>query len=99
MINYFIVEDSMYYTGHKMIGYDDNKFEFGGTAGSRNVFMARLMNMSWAQFLRLCRDYYGATLVGKNKLYVVPYFANETDACRLCKELNKRMALVMANKT
>ena len=77
------------------INIDEDKVHIGPTSGSRNVFMARLMNLSWANFLRLCRDKYGAKLIGKQSIYVVPYFPiGETGGRELCKELNARMALV-----
>ena len=100
MTNYFVLEDSPYYSNHMTIKINEKKLDVGYTIGSRQVLMARLMNLPWAQFLRLCRDMYDAELVGKKSIYVVPYFPTGSDGGRrLCAELNKRMALVLANKT
>lgn len=99
MINYFILEDSPYYLGHKTIRINDSKFNIGSTSGSRNVLMARLMNLSWGQFLRLCRDVYDAELVGKNSMYIIPYFSSSTDGGKkLCKELNERLEKILKDK-
>ena len=77
---------------------DEEKVHIGPTSGSRNVFMARLMGFSWANFLRLCRDNYGAKLMGKNSVYVVPYFPKgQNGGEELCKELNKRMDFIFNN--
>lgn len=95
---YFTLEESPYQSGYNTINIDEDKIHIGPTSGSRNVFMARLMNLSWANFLRLCRDNYGAKLVGKKSIYVVPYFPKDKDGGRLlCKELNKRMDFIFKN--
>ena len=95
---YFTLEESPYQPGYNTINIDEDKIHIGPTSGSRNVFMARLMNLSWANFLRLCRDNYGAKLVGKKSIYVVPYFPKDKDGGKLlCKELNKRMDFIFKN--
>jgi hypothetical protein len=95
---YFSLEESPYQPGYNTIDISEEKIHIGPTSGSRNVFMARLMNLSWANFLRLCRDKYGAKLIGKNCIYVVPYFpVNEDGGRRLCRELNARMAQVFSD--
>ena len=95
---YFTLEESPYQLGYNMIKIDEEKVHIGYTTGSRNVFMARLMGLSWANFLRLCRDKYGAKLVGKKSLYVGPYFPKDLNGGKeLCKELNRRMDFIFQN--
>ena len=95
---YFTLTESPYQPGYNTINIDEEKVHIGSTSGSRNVFMARLMNLSWANFLRLCRDNYGAKLIGKNSIYVVPYFSKDSSGGKeLCKELNQRMDFVFKN--
>ena len=95
---YFTLEESPYQPGYNTINIHEEKVNIGPTSGSRNVFMARLMNLSWTDFLRLCRDNYGAKLIGKKSIYVVPYFPkNEKGGKALCQELNKRMDFVFNN--
>ena len=94
-MNYFYLEESPYQLGYNTIFIDEDKLHIGPTSGSRNVFMARVLNLSWANFLRYCRDKYNATLIGKNCIYIVPYFPiNENGSKELCKELNKRMTQI-----
>ena len=98
MSKYFYTEESPYQPGYMTITPKEETIHIGPTFGSRAVFMARLFNLSWANFLRLCRDKYGAKLIGKNCLYVVPYFPKNGNGYKLlCKELNSRMNLVMQN--
>lgn len=66
----------------------------GMVFGSLNVFMARLMNLSFASFLRLCRDVYGAELRG-NTGYTYPVWINPKDSDLLVKELNKRLQQIL----
>ena len=97
-MKYFFLEESPYQPGYNLISIDEDKVHIGATWGSRNVFLARVMNLSWANFLRLCRDKYGAKLIGKNCIYVVPYFPKDSNGGQeLCKELNKRMNFIFTN--
>lgn len=58
--------------------------------GSFNVFAARVMGLSYASYLRMCRDVYGAILTGKNEKYPIAYFKKE-NAEKLIKILNQRI--------
>lgn len=70
----------------------------GFKEGSYNVLFARLCNLSYPQFLRMCRDWYGATLIGKNNLYVVPYFKLNNDFLQLVNYLNKLAIFMMERR-
>lgn len=95
MEKFFYLEQSPY-TNKYMIRLNHNKFLFPhGTAGSYNVFLARLVNLHYADYLRYCRDRLGAELIGKNARYVVPYFENTNEAKMFVKLLNARMEYVM----
>lgn len=71
----------------------------GGIAGgaSFNVIMARLFNLSYPDFLRMCRDKYGATLKGKRG-FTYPVFHNTKNCDALVRELNKRWDLMVAKR-
>lgn len=72
------------------------KFLFpNGTEGSYGVFPARLLNLSYADYLRYARDRLGAELVGKGKKYIIPYFDNNETTKMFIKLLNKRMEFIM----
>ena len=79
-----------------MLRVDVDSFPFpNGISGSYNVLPARLMGLSWTDYLRFCRDILGAELRGKNTIYVVPYFKHTPEVRQFCKLLNKRMELIM----
>ena len=61
---------------------------------SYNVLKARLFGLEYAEFLRMVRDNYSATLIGQTG-YIIEKFKNRNDASRLCIELNKRINQVL----
>lgn len=61
----------------------------GETSGSFNVLAARLMGLSYANYLRMCRDMCGATIVGKGNKYPVPYFGTSVQEVIVTKQLVK----------
>lgn len=73
---------------------EDFKESIGMVFGSLNVFKARLMNLSFASFLRMCRDVYGAELRG-NTGFTYPVWTNRDDCELLTKELNKRLKQIL----
>lgn len=96
MKKYFYLDESPFYKNKYMICLNHDLFLFPtGTTGSFNVFIARVLNLSYADFLRYCRDRLGAELIGKNKRYIVPYFENNQAVLAFIKLLNTRMEYIM----
>lgn len=96
MKKYFYLDESPFYKNKYVISMNHDLFLFPtGTTGSFNVFIARVLNLSYADFLRYCRDRLGAELIGKNRRYVVPYFENNQSTSALIKLLNTRMEYIM----
>lgn len=96
MDKYFYLDESPYYKNKYVIRMNHEKFLFPhGTNGSYNVFIARLLNLSYADYLRYSRDRLGAELVGKNTRYVVPYYEDNASTSALIKLLNVRMKYIM----
>ena len=59
--------------------------------GSYMIIFPRLYNLSYAQFLRMVRDIYGATLLkGNNKKYIHFYFTDENKCNKFVKDANTR---------
>ena len=82
-----------YYT----IGIHHELFKLKATVGSYNLIMARLCGISYANFLRMCRDSFDAKIVGRGTYYPVAYF-NSPIACRaVCDLLNSYATLVLWN--
>lgn len=70
-------------------------FNLISTKGSFNVICARLFNISYANYLRLCRDELDAIIVGKDSYYPVTYFKSKEAAQALVNLLNSRAYLVL----
>jgi len=96
MKEYFYLDESPVFKEKYVIRLNHELFPFPhGTRGSFNVIIARLLNLSYAQHLRYCRDRLGAELIGKNTRYVVPYFDRNELSRGFVKLLNKRMEYLM----
>lgn len=98
MNKFFYVDDTPYYPGKFVIRLKHEKFGFSGFRGSCNCIPAKLMMLSYANYLRLCRDVYGAELCGKNTKYPIALFKDKKKAEALVKELNNRAAQVVHPK-
>ena len=81
--------------GRYMIRADLDKFHLEYTEGSFNIIGARLMGLTYAQYLRMCRDEFGAEIIGKGDLYPVAYFKLSRGLNDLIDQLNARANLVL----
>lgn len=73
-------------------------FFLESTEGSFNVICARVFNISYADYLRMCRDCYEAEIIGKNIKYPVAYFKSTKSAQALVNELNKRANVILRKR-
>ena len=75
MGKYFYLQRNPVYQDKYEIYFDyPVKYFPKGTDGSYNVFIARLLGLSYPDYLRWARDRLGAELVGKNKRYITVLF-------------------------
>ena len=96
MEKYFYLDESPIYKNKYIIRLNHDKLLFPtGTSGSYNVFIARVLNLSYADYLRYARDRLGAELVGKQSRYVVAYYDKNQATEAFVKLLNKRMEYIM----
>lgn len=96
MIRNFYIDTSPIYQNKYIIRFDPPANYFPeGTEGSYQVFAARLLNLSYADYLRYTRDRLGAELIGKRSKYVTPYFEDMETTRELVKLLNKRLEFAM----
>lgn len=88
---YFKLEISPYHPGYSLIKFDVESWEENSyTVGSYAILPARFLNLSYADYLRFCRDILGATIIGKGSRYPIPYFKREEEAAQLVRLLNGR---------
>lgn len=96
MEKYFYLDESPVYKNKYIIRLNHDKFLFPtGTSGSYNVFIARVLNLSYADYLRYSRDRLGAELIGKQSRYVMAYYDKNQTTEAFIKLLNKRMEYIM----
>ncbi len=98
MNKYFNIERSPFKEDKFVIHLNFDEFPSMTTTGSYAILEARLMGLTYANYLRMCRDCFGAEIIGKNYMYPVVYFSDELSAKQLVRVLNKRMELVMTLK-
>ena len=94
-VKIFYRDESASQPGKYMIRADLEKFHLNFTEGSYNVIGARLMGLTYAQYLRMCRDIYGAEIIGKGSLYPYPVFKLSKGLEDLIEQLNARANLVL----
>ena len=91
--------DSMPTIGKYKIGLCDETYKIINTCicGSYNILAARVFGLSYADYLRMIRENYGATLKGKEG-YITYTFTVKENAIKLEKELNRRWNIILGEK-
>lgn len=96
---FFYLDESPLYPGTYTyrIKFDViEKYFPNGSRGSYGILAARLLNLSYADFLRYCRDRLGAEIIGRNRRYPYVLFPSRTKEARaLMALLNARMEMVV----
>ena len=95
---FFYYEESPYNPGKYIIKIRHENLPLSKTKGSYNLIFARLMNLSYAQYLRFCRDQLGAEIVGKGHLYPIAYFKKDKLLFQFVKLLNARASMILFNE-
>ena len=88
-------EESASYPGKYIIRPIHDNFHLDYTEGSFNLICARLMGLSYADYLRMCRDCFGAEIIGKGSMYPVAYFKFSKQLNDLIDGLNARANIVL----
>lgn len=94
MNKYFYIDESPVYKEKFLIRVNGEKFiKFfpSGMSGSYNVLIGRVAGMSYATFLRYCRDVLNGEIIGKGHKYPVVFFDRSEDLVAFVKLLNKNM--------
>lgn len=91
----FIKDESATHPGKWIIRPIFENFHLDSTSGSFNVICARLVGLTYAQYLRMCRDCFGAEIIGKGSMYPVAYFKRSTELDALVEFLNVQANLVL----
>lgn len=81
--------------GYYSLCINMEKFNAPSTKGSYNLAAARVLGISYADSLRLMRDSFGATIIGKNTKYPYAVFKRSNEVNKLLELLNKRANAIM----
>lgn len=95
----FKVDESIACPNHFMITVNHEEFYIKHTLGSCNVISARVMNLSYASYLRMCRDKFKAEIYGKGSKYPIAYFKDKENANSLVKILNEYADRIMKERS
>ena len=98
MKKYFCLEESSNQPGKFLIKIDFDQLSSMITTGSYNLLPARLLCISYAEYLRFCRDKLGAEIIGKKTMYPIAYFSDKKKVVVLIQNLNTRMAIIEKEK-
>ena len=71
---YFFWDESPCETGKYLLKPNFDLIPLGVAKGSYALLAARVAGLDYADYLRFCRDKYGATIIGKNHIYPLAYF-------------------------
>lgn len=91
----FYRDECVSHPGKYIIRADHEKFHLNSTEGSFAIIGARLAGLTYAQFLRMCRDEYGAEIMGKGSMYPIAYFELSNKLMELIDYLNALANLVL----
>lgn len=92
---YFTSDESGSMQGKYLIRPNFSKLPLYYTTGSYAILPARIMGLTYANYCRMCRDMYGAEIIGKNCFYLKVFFSNKADANKLINILNERMEKIL----
>lgn len=88
----FFYADESSTPGKYMVRLDFSKIDVVPMKGSITVFEAHILGLHYADYLRLCRDEFGAEIIGKGHMYPIIYFPTSAAAAKLAIFLNKRLS-------
>lgn len=94
----FYRDESASHPGKYIIRANHEKFRLDSTEGSFNIIGARLMGLTYANYLRMCRDVYDAEIIGKGSNYPYPVFKKAKKLEDLIEQLNTRANLVLCER-
>lgn len=94
---YFKLEQLAAYPGLYQIVMDYDLFPPMRTEGVYQVFPARLLSLSWANYLRFCRDVLNAVIIG-HAIYPIIAFRKNNITRQYLKYLNTLTEFIMIER-
>lgn len=95
---YFYLDEYPIQNEHYTIRANFDNFNLKYTTGSYNIIPARVMGLSYAQYLRMVHDELGAEIIGKGHKYPVAIFKKSKEVSQFIKLLNTRAEAIIQDK-
>ncbi len=94
-MKHLYIDENPFCKGTYLLFFKTNEFGWGKLPGHMGVLGARLLQISYPDYLRYCRDYYGAKIMGKKDL--VPYliFTDKKLVEKLGRILDSRLDIIL----
>lgn len=97
-IKCFELKKSSYYDGYYTINPVLENLPTKKTEGSYALLPARLMELSYANYCRFCRDQLDAAIIGKELLYPIVCFKKNPVTLEFVRLLNARANLLLLER-
>ena len=94
-IECFKLEEVPSYPNRYIIVPIHDNFHLNRTEGSFGIAAARVVNLSYAQYLRFCRDVLCGELCGKDKKYPVVYLPKSAAVLQFVRLLNNQANTIL----
>ena len=94
-MKHLYIDENPYYNGTYLLIFKTNEYGWGKLSGHMGILGARLLQIDYVDYLRYCRDYYGAKIMGKKN--AVPYlvFTDKKLVEKLGRILDSRLDIIL----
>lgn len=97
-VKVFELEESGYQPNKYILRFHPDRFCCENTTGSFAVMAARIAGLPYGTYCRLCRDVFGAEVIGKGRTYPIVYFKKTVELTKFIDFLNERATLILQNR-
>lgn len=94
-MKHLYIDENPYYNGTYLLIFKTNEYGWGQLPGYMGILGARLLQIDYVDYLRYCRDYYGAKIMGKKDAVPHLVFTDKNLLEKLAAELDKRLEVVL----
>ena len=94
-MKHLYIDENPFYEGTYLLFLKTNEYGWGKLPGHMGILGARLLQISYPDYLRYCRDYYGAKILGKKDRVPHLVFTDKKLLEKLAKELDSRLDIIL----
>lgn len=99
MKTYFYLDDIPRYPGSKVIRVKHESWPPMKTDGSYTILPCRMIGLSYADYLRYCRDVLSAKVVSHGGVYCIVLFEETKEVKEFVADLNRRADYVIHHRS